>query len=680
MEERNMSATEFSLPEDVPWKRMAVSEDMIATGPAGQSNYPMRWKSSVAVFYHEPTDLPPEYCDRKITYLKVVCTVGNYQYDPDDWDQFDKLVQKYEQFDVWGILNDDVLGSYPCYGALLQIAVYPNPAKGIELYDYPYISSFQPRKREMYEVLTESGEMASQSSNKVNVLKGNTTTDTNEKYNLDLGGSKGGGLLFGIVSGQEADQKQAGTIDKYQDQDQNVTTTDASREKRETHAYSTSLNQLYTLLQGFHLGTNRALFLLQPLPHVQDGKFTFIRGPRRLEGVQEFFLIVNRPVTVPGVCVEVILETAHLYCWRAYKPRLISYPDLFLPGNLEKTAEALGISPDAVPGFEETVLATAWNEAEPDYRFLAKQYEEAKTDWDHVKWYVDLGLTTWQEIANLLKVVRLLPSIDLENVAVIYEEYEADEGQIFVTGRRVAACVKSQVRKIGKDKLADCEQSDESHISKLDKSASVVYVKDHPGNALADTASIRDTTRGLSLNALQQDINETLRSSVGSADRHPYGTMSFLDTEFMLERLAQFLGLLGRAEVRDAPLQEVAELAVWVQKGLGRVSGVKTVTGLANLTTGQLADDLKLAVGEARKARKEILLVALGALDPATVNRDAKLPNPIWDRLTRAFPADVLRRYVLSAHPVGLKRQPKPGWFSRIFGNGAGSGPLPRRK
>jgi hypothetical protein len=56
---------------------MGVSKDMIDDKP--DPDFLKRWRSSIAAFYDEPTENPPEYCDRKITSLKIVCTITNYQ-------------------------------------------------------------------------------------------------------------------------------------------------------------------------------------------------------------------------------------------------------------------------------------------------------------------------------------------------------------------------------------------------------------------------------------------------------------------------------------------------------------------------------------------------------------------------------------------------------------------------
>ena len=261
----------------------------------------------------------------------------------DDATVLDELNKSYSDFYAWKMFRTDALKAWPCYGALLQAAVFPNPHRGVALHDYPYISAFQPRKRDLYEIVSESGDVISQSGNKLNVLKGATSTDTTEDYDLDLGGG-GGGAVFQLA-GWNTGNKQEGNVERRQLEDQNVTTTDASREKRESHAFTTLISQLYTLLQAYHLGSNRVVFFfMQPRPHIQDSQVTFIRGLRRLEGVQEFFLIVDSPTSVRGLCVELALETAHMWNWRMYRPRFVPASDLGVPANLVKTAAALGLT------------------------------------------------------------------------------------------------------------------------------------------------------------------------------------------------------------------------------------------------------------------------------------------------------------------------------------------------
>lgn len=71
---------------------------------------------------------------------------------------------------------------------------------------------------------------------------------------------------------------------------------------------TTSFNQLYQLLNAYHLGTNRCVFSPRPGPHIvttETGQIDFnLRdGARRLEGIQNFFLVVEVPKQLKGLCL-----------------------------------------------------------------------------------------------------------------------------------------------------------------------------------------------------------------------------------------------------------------------------------------------------------------------------------------------------------------------------------------
>jgi hypothetical protein len=72
---------------------------------------------------------------------------------------------------------------------------------------------------------------------------------------------------------------------------------------------------MYQLFNGYHLGTNRALFVVAPRPHtVSDSsqtEFNLIDGERKLEGIQEVLLIVHMPKSQDGFCVQASLDTGH---------------------------------------------------------------------------------------------------------------------------------------------------------------------------------------------------------------------------------------------------------------------------------------------------------------------------------------------------------------------------------
>lgn len=354
-----MAYQDLALPIDIPWKRLAASSDMIDE-QYGDRKFPPKWKSSLSIFYHEPDDLPETYCDRKITYLKIVCSITGYQPG--------------KEVGIEVPLTDDrlkedkaALGEayYPCLGALLQVAVFPKTkdGKAVPLSDFPYIIDFEPKRRELFEAVTQSAEILGRSASTLNVRKGATTTETTElaaKIGTEVQATIG--VATGKVSAEASAKKGTGI------EVSNIRTTDDSREKRETYSSSTSLTQMYELFTGYHLGTNRAVFFMVPRPHTVDRKDdTFVNGPRRLEGIQEVFLVVNRPKHIPGICFEAYLETAHLK-----------------PEKVEKTTNNLPSGPEFMQGeLRKTLGPSRWEDKDND--------KEAQLDDDHRQWEFTVG-------------------------------------------------------------------------------------------------------------------------------------------------------------------------------------------------------------------------------------------------------------------------------------------------
>jgi hypothetical protein len=140
------------------------------------------------------------------------------------------------------------------------------------------------------------------------------------------------------------------------------------------------------------------------------------------------------------------------------------------------------------------------------------------------------------------------------------------------------------------------------------------------------------------------DLNEALWSSLGSAERSAYGEVSFFETGFMLDELAQFLRLLkAGGDIQDRPLAAVDSMRPFLKQGLGRTSGVKSVVGLGLLSTTQVARDLGVSPNEADKIRHDLLFAALKALDATTIKPDVARVNPIVERFHTRFPPDRLR-------------------------------------
>jgi hypothetical protein len=309
-----MSNFKLNLPTDIPWVRRCVSSDMIDRNLC-DSTTPFRWRSSIAISQYEPEEENQTYEGMTITYLKVSCSITGYQENPEEVGVNRKGLSSYWK-DQPGIANylNLLQAYYPCYGAILEVAVGPEDERNTVIEDYPYFLDFDPKKRELYELVTDTGETMSRSLESIELGKSNTSVTSHEVVDVDKGWAASGeveakGVKVGLAGSRQGEW---GTRDVTKEEAQNLRNTDASQEMRETQSHTTQLTQMYHQLDSYHLGTNRAVFFIHPRPHTIETEHTFVNGPRNIEGIQEFMFVVVRPRTVERLCVEAYLETGHI--------------------------------------------------------------------------------------------------------------------------------------------------------------------------------------------------------------------------------------------------------------------------------------------------------------------------------------------------------------------------------
>jgi hypothetical protein len=300
----------LSLPTDIPWERICVSPDMIDQEVCDR-RFPPQWRTSLAVFGYEPPADQQNYEGMIVSYLKVVCTVTGYQVPAEATGLKDRRIHRsFYDSTVIDNYKDVMTKYYGCYGALLHVAISPHAGAEVAVSDYPYFADFEPKKRELYEAVSDTGEVMSRSLENVNVRKGATTSDSHEV--LDIFGGFSAQASYAGTGGGVSVNGQWGTKDVSSQEYTNVRTTDQAREMRETYSHTTQLTQMYHQLDSYHLGTNRTIFFMLPRPHIVQSELTFVNGPRLLEGIQEVFLVVLRPEGQEEFCVEAYLETAHV--------------------------------------------------------------------------------------------------------------------------------------------------------------------------------------------------------------------------------------------------------------------------------------------------------------------------------------------------------------------------------
>jgi hypothetical protein len=304
-----MSVPTLTPPLDITWTRMAFSRDMVDTS-FEDATFGPKWRSSLAVYYYivPEEETADDYPTSRIMYLKFTCSITGY--NPSESLADAKQVAEESgalddlQRSTWEVISGSGWSAkyWPCLGAVMQLAIYPGVGDDVGPDDYPYILDFEPKKREMYEAVTEGKENLSGSAGKTEITKGSTGVS-----GLEIGGSAGFSIGGFGASGSVTHTSSDTTI--------NQNTTDTSREARETLSRTTQSSQLYQLFNGYHLGSNRALFVVAPRPHTvtdqAQTEFNLIDGARKLEGVQEVFVVVHMPKSLIGFCLQAGLDTGH---------------------------------------------------------------------------------------------------------------------------------------------------------------------------------------------------------------------------------------------------------------------------------------------------------------------------------------------------------------------------------
>jgi hypothetical protein len=624
-----MAVGALSLPIDIPWKRIGVSEDMIDPRPCDRT-FPPRWRSSAAVFSYEPDDDYQTYDGMVITYVKVSFTVTGFQPAPEEVGLDNRRLESY-----WN--DPEVIRNYlatagryyPCNGAILEVAVAPSDeeidAGDIPLAEYPYIVDVEPKKREIYEAVSSSGEVMSRSLSSIDIRTGNTTTQSHEQvgilegFSLNLAGQGEGPIGGGGGSIGLSTSGQWGNKDITQRQTENTMTSDASREARENTSHTTQLTQMYHQFLSYHLGTNRAIFFLLPRPHIVQSEFTFVNGPQALEGIQDVFLTVLRPRTTERLCVEAYLETAHIAREAPLQPRVTERTEILRVVDdqpVSRTSQTTGrtysagslatyrardgfaiyeavIDPDPPLGTGEI--------APTDYRIVS-QDENQVTAW--CRTYAEITKVT-EETTDPRGKPTVKTGLSREpghlemSVRVRQRKTELVPAgpvstNLWITGRGVCACAEAPTEKPSLRESVTWEGGLRTDVAAPPEESAEMTVRD--------------------ANRMGADIGRQLIQSVQDRDRYPAGLVRFSDTEILARAVADSLG--GGEHPDDVLVASIQGLDEAVANRLGEVAPGLTRSGLLRMSLQEQADRLGLTLERATEVRRATLGLAVPAAEP----------------------------------------------------------------
>lgn len=629
-----MAIDNLSVPVDIPWNRLCVSEDMIDTDVCDR-DFPYRWRSSVSVFEHTPPEEYQEYDEMTISYLKVACTITGFQPEPEEVGLTDRRVDSYwNDPAVIEHYKDAVNKYFGAYGAILEVAVSPQESDEWDPDEYPYIHDFDPKSRKLYELVSETGERMSRSLEDINVRRGAATTDTHEKVDVFKGfemagegsgpGGAGGGGSWGF-------QSDWGTSDINKEEVTNVRTSERAREQRESFSHTTKLTQMYHQLNSYHLGTNRAVFFMLPRPHVVQSENTFVNGPRQLEGIQEFFLVVVRPEEMEDICVEAYLETAHVHDDPIYEyekrvvsetiPKFVTAECIDLGGHRTRKNTSYNVVDDELTytppdGWEVDVDRNGGYQIEATGRRV-QEVEVSEVERDHVTFY---GQVESKHVDRVGKRRDNCKEGRLDLTYTIYlRKKEPDVAgynkTLWLTGRGLCCGCPGPVRirpgVVGEGLLSEHLSTEARDIV----ADGVIDESDELPEELSEAAVGGEVDMAISeANRLQEAIGRAMIEWINDSDRYPFETTPFTDTRFVGRTIS---GLLRTDDHPDN--QVVADIA-----GIDQEVREKVAERVPNLERWAL---LEMPLAE-MKDRFELTHEQAQHLHRAALGLEGPLPEP----------------------------------------------------
>jgi hypothetical protein len=622
---RGVSNFKLNLPTDIPWRRKCVSKDMIDLS-ADDAVSPFRWRSSIAIFEYEPEEADQNYAGMTISYVKVACTITGYQENPKEIGIPYRSVRSYWK-NAPGI--EDYLTKlqayYACFGAVLEVTVHPEDAQPNA--EFPFFMDFEPKKRELYQLATDTNERQSRSIESLNVTKSAGSTQSLETFDIDMGGGgfgaqasvagTGGGFNYQAPNGQW------GTKRLNADETLSSRTSDVGQEKRETFSFSTQLSQLYHQLDSYHLGTNRALFFVLPRPHTLETEHTFVNGLRNIEGIQEFFLVVARPKEQTGVCIEAYLETGHI----GKRPRLetqeipgtelhTTWSDQYQArplGNDDETtvfdgADRFWVADTYYPGqgyrIKDAVFSSpggkiTYNYDRPNLVDEHPHISDQNPDYIKVSGRVHSGFANhavgsdrWEEITYPFTV-----AITLVKTKVV----ELSTDTLFMTGRHLNCCENDRFKR------------------SVTASHGIVYERELP-NSQAGPQDLGVHSANQRVNFVQDGI----RQSTNDPD-HRYETpVRLAHTDFASRALLGYL-----PGTTDIQIAELPHLSSGLRRKLNELRHDVTVADLLSMPLKMQQDLFAMSVEEVAELRNALT----GASAPIGDPRDAWLTSSEIERL-----------------------------------------------
>jgi hypothetical protein len=513
-------------------------------------------------------------------------------------------------------------------GSLISFTYVARAQREVTLADYPHIIDFEPKMRDLYQAATDSGEVLTASNSQTATGKTLTHT-TSSETGLNVSGT------FGQKMGDATSSITAGLTSKWgsTDQDKTQINVDSSRERREVQGTTTNLSQLFNLLTGYHAGTNRGSFLMLPRPHTLQStdRRTFAQGLRIIEGVQEFLLIVTRPLEMPGLCVEAYLETGHFP-----ENVTINQP----PPQYEHDHEDFVVNVHANNGtFSGDTVAIETDSSATHHVATGFVIDRTQGDPGHGG-ISDTADNSNNQARDSLRSYNYQATDDSTVVvsgtvqgagafgagAIFNHTYRvftrsqnpipSDAGRIvttpvFVTSRGLCVCFHSGNDGCVTDtRVKDPSADEDGHLPNGNDEAqvdttdgSIVYESLLKFDAAVFSADALQSSRLPAMKEVLNKMQRVMTVSWRQPSRRPFGAVRFLDSDYFLSRVQAALPA-AVLEMRVGDLEGAPEDIV------AAFGAQRQISEIGKLSIGRMAAEMNVSPSEAARARREMVAAA----------------------------------------------------------------------
>jgi hypothetical protein len=241
----------------------------------------------------------------------------------------------------------------------------------------------------------------------------------------------------------------------------------------------------------------------------------------------------------------------------------------------------------------------------------------------------------------------------VQNAKVIYERIYPFTGNLFLTGRTVAACYGSPIYK--------SKSRHEDFVAYEGR----LHVPEFMGNPMNSNLS-----RAVAANEVSQALRQKMIESLSSPNRLPYGEVSFEEASFVQEALAEALAEMPDDDPYNVRLDQIECLDSIIRQKLTRIFLAETRKEALSISLPELRAALGLSEVEARRLRKclmgqgpslEIQPRPLQVPVPNVVGILLEVARQVLTRAKLAVSDEVAYQDALEEHDTVLNQYPNAG-------------------